>query len=138
MPITAQKMKFSITDFFSKCDQIRRKLRIWSHLQNKSLMENFNFCAVHKKMNWLKRIRKKMPIIKYSLKLPFFSRHLPLCIRKTKYKKSMQLLHCCIKCCYKYAAQLFRNNSLFLFSFSLLDKSSFWSFIVSSIYHIFH
>ena len=24
--ITAQKMKFSITDFFSKCDQIRRKL----------------------------------------------------------------------------------------------------------------
>ena len=28
----AQKMKFSIKDFFSKCDQIRRKLRIWSHL----------------------------------------------------------------------------------------------------------
>ena len=28
---TAQKMKFSIKDFFSKCDQIRRKLRIWSH-----------------------------------------------------------------------------------------------------------
>ena len=27
---TAQKMKFSIKDFFSKCDQIRRKLRIWS------------------------------------------------------------------------------------------------------------
>ena len=24
----AQKMKFSITDFFSKCDQIRRKLMI--------------------------------------------------------------------------------------------------------------
>ena len=24
--ITAQKMKFSITDFFSKCDQIHRKL----------------------------------------------------------------------------------------------------------------
>ena len=29
---TAQKMKFSIKDFFSKCDQIHRKLRIWSHL----------------------------------------------------------------------------------------------------------
>ena len=28
---TAQKMKFSIKDFFSKCDQIRRKPRIWSH-----------------------------------------------------------------------------------------------------------
>ena len=39
-------MKFSIKDFFSKCDQIRRKLRIWSHLLKKSLMENFIFCAV--------------------------------------------------------------------------------------------
>ena len=43
---TEQKMKFSIKDFFSKCDQIRRKLRIWSHLLNKSLMENFIFYAV--------------------------------------------------------------------------------------------
>ena len=43
---TAQKMKFSIKDFFSKCDQIRRKLQIWSHLQKKSLMENVIFCAV--------------------------------------------------------------------------------------------
>ena len=38
-----KNMKFSINDFFSKCDQIRRKLRIWSHLLNKSLMENFIF-----------------------------------------------------------------------------------------------
>ena len=30
---TARKMKFSMKDFFSKCDQIR------------SLMENFIFCA---------------------------------------------------------------------------------------------
>ena len=43
---TAQKMKFSIKDFFSKCDQIRKKLRIWSHLLKKSLMENFIFCAL--------------------------------------------------------------------------------------------
>ena len=39
-------MMFSIKDFFSKCDQIRRKLRIWLHLLNKSLMENFIFCVV--------------------------------------------------------------------------------------------
>ena len=32
-------MKFSIKDFFSKIDQIRRKLK-------KSLMENLIFCAV--------------------------------------------------------------------------------------------
>ena len=27
-------MKFSIKGFFSKCDQIRKKLRTWSHLLN--------------------------------------------------------------------------------------------------------
>ena len=43
---TAQKMKFSIKYFSSKCGQIRRKLQIWSHLLKKSLMENFIFCAV--------------------------------------------------------------------------------------------
>ena len=42
-PNTAQKMKFSIKDFFSKYDQIRKKLQIWSHLLQKSLMENFIF-----------------------------------------------------------------------------------------------
>ena len=39
-------MKFFINGFFSKCDQIRSFLRIWSHLLNKSLMENFIFYAV--------------------------------------------------------------------------------------------
>ena len=43
---TAQKMKFSIKDFFSKGNQIRSFLRIWPHLQKKSLMEDFIFCAV--------------------------------------------------------------------------------------------
>ena len=45
---TEQKMKFSIKGFFSKCDQIHRKLRIWSYLLKKSLMEKFIFCAVQK------------------------------------------------------------------------------------------
>ena len=40
------KKKFFIKDFFSKCDQIHRKLWIWSHLLEISLMENFIFCAV--------------------------------------------------------------------------------------------
>ena len=38
-------MKFSITDFFSKCDEVRTFLRIWSHLLKKSVVENFIFCA---------------------------------------------------------------------------------------------
>ena len=49
-----QKMKFSIKNSFSKCDQIRSLLRIWSHLLKKSLMGNFIFCAVIEKMTrWL-------------------------------------------------------------------------------------
>ena len=43
---TGQKMKFPIKDFFRKCDQIRKTMRIWSHLLKKSLIENFIFCAV--------------------------------------------------------------------------------------------
>ena len=43
---TSQKMKFSIKDFFSKCDEIRSFQQIWSHLLKKSLMENFIFCVV--------------------------------------------------------------------------------------------
>ena len=50
---TTQKMKFSIKDFFSKCDQIRSLLRIWSHLLKKSLTENFTFCAVKVKCVFL-------------------------------------------------------------------------------------
>ena len=44
-------MKFSIKDFFSKCDQICSLLWIWSHLLKKSLMENFIFCAVNVNIN---------------------------------------------------------------------------------------
>ena len=39
-------MKFSIKDFFRKCDQIRSFQRIWSYLLKKFLIENFIFSAV--------------------------------------------------------------------------------------------
>ena len=51
-PNTTQKMKFSIKDFFSKCDQIRRKLQIWSHLLKRYLFESFIFCALQVKGIW--------------------------------------------------------------------------------------
>ena len=35
--VTVQKMKFSITDFSSKYEQIRQKLWIWLNLLKKSL-----------------------------------------------------------------------------------------------------
>ena len=46
MKDTAQKMKFSITIFIDKCDQIHSFLRIWPYLLKIYLMENFSFCAV--------------------------------------------------------------------------------------------
>ena len=46
-------MKFSIKDYFSKCDQIHSFLQIWSHLLKKSLMEGVHFlysdCELKKK-----------------------------------------------------------------------------------------
>ena len=44
--ITLHKNEVSVKNFFSKCDQIRRKLWLYSHLLKKSLMENFISCAV--------------------------------------------------------------------------------------------
>ena len=52
-PFTAQKMKFSIKDFFSKCDQIRSFLGIWSYLVKKSLMKNVIFFVVFSENSYL-------------------------------------------------------------------------------------
>ena len=43
---TAQKLKFSIKDSFSKCDQMQSFLGIWSHLLKQFVKEDFIFCAV--------------------------------------------------------------------------------------------
>ena len=50
---TTEKMKFSIKDFFSKCDQIRRKLKksLMKNLLKKPLMKNLVFCAVKQSHN---------------------------------------------------------------------------------------
>ena len=42
--------KFPIQDFSSKCEQICIFLQIQSHLLERSLMENFIFCAVYTKI----------------------------------------------------------------------------------------
>ena len=66
---TAQKIKFSIKDFFSKCDQIRSFLRIWSHLLKKSFTENFISCAVIKicagTMRNVQKLRPNWEVIFY-------------------------------------------------------------------------
>ena len=45
---TTPKKKFFIEDFFSKYDEIRSFLRIWSQLLKKSSMEKFIFRAIIK------------------------------------------------------------------------------------------
>ena len=70
---TAQKMKYSIKDFFSKCDQIRSFLQIWSHLRKKSLMEDFFFfcsdkCKVYVKNFPSTRVKCMQDYIKPSFR----------------------------------------------------------------------
>ena len=52
--MNVQKVKFSIKDFVSKCDQIRS----FQNLLKKSLMENLIFCAVIWLRNFMQKIRK--------------------------------------------------------------------------------
>ena len=54
------KKKFTIKDFLSKCDQIQGKLRIWSNLLKKSLMENFIFCKVLRKEKILHTVTSQL------------------------------------------------------------------------------
>ena len=49
-------MKFTMKGFFSKCDQILRKLRILSHLLKKFLLGSFIFCAVNARLNQFDQI----------------------------------------------------------------------------------
>ena len=58
-------MKFSMKDFFSKCDQIRSFLWIWSNLLNKSYMENF--------VQWKFMLTKKVFLNYWSKILLIFS-----------------------------------------------------------------
>ena len=69
-------MKFSIWDFSSKCDQIRRKLRIWSHLLEKSLMETFIFVQCN-------YVFTTIPIMLFeNIILTFFLNNRPLPLRE--------------------------------------------------------
>ena len=71
--ITAQKMKFSIKGFFSKCDQIRRKMQIFYAVnpsqnvlkQSKGVTWEYNkeHRKKHKEKEKMFRIRFKMTLV---------------------------------------------------------------------------
>ena len=70
---TAQKMRFFIKALSSKFDQVHWKLRMWSHLLEKSVMENFIFfCsdADIKKSFYLIDRSKMLQILKLDDELP--------------------------------------------------------------------
>ena len=52
--------RVSFQDFFSKCDQIRRFLRIWSHLLKKPSMEDFIFCAVTSLKSDVSKLKRRV------------------------------------------------------------------------------
>ena len=58
-----KNMKFSIKDFFSKCDKIQRKLPIWSHLLNKSLIKNYTLNILESRNG----IKMNTYVIRYSV-----------------------------------------------------------------------
>ena len=60
------KKKFFITGLFSKYDQMRSFLQIWSHLLKKAVIVNFFFCAVSSDLNrihathhWMNNLQQK-------------------------------------------------------------------------------
>ena len=77
---TAQKFKFAIKDLVDECEQIHRKMRIWSHLKEGILIEKVDFLcsagywAMPLKMFWRSseslvdcKIARKVPISVNSL-----------------------------------------------------------------------
>ena len=76
---TAHKMKFSIKNFFGKCDQTHSFLRIWPRLLKKSLTENFIFGAVfalaflHRLERWSWKFRTFCEyVFEYDFPKPYF------------------------------------------------------------------
>ena len=64
-------IKHDVKNFFSKCKQNCRKLRIWSYLLKKSLVENIIFCVVSSHFNQNKAHDhdcKSIPMQKYAVK----------------------------------------------------------------------
>ena len=75
------KVKFSVKDFFSK---FFRKLRIWSHLLKKSLIENFIFCAEDSGV-----CKRKKLVILSSFRFIFYFLN-PLSANPTKWSNTLK------------------------------------------------
>ena len=87
LTFTAQKIKFSIKDFFSKYDRIRWKLRILSHLLKKSLTENIVFVQRFW-LVWFRKMNSNFESQEWRVKiivLLHFSKEYKISFEKEKY-----------------------------------------------------
>ena len=116
LPTLHKKMKFSIKDFFNKCDQLRRKLRIWSHLLMKFLMENFIFVQFYVNRTW-NLSNDKGKYFKLCLKLTH--------LRFTCWRTTMEASKQCLKSLQKVTLKtLFTNCSgVSMIAFELVNDS---------------
>ena len=110
-------MKFSMKNFFSKCEQIRRNLRIWSHLLKKSLMENFIFCAVQDNGQYLQSNQNY-----FSITLITSSIELDLIINFLKKNKQQPNMITILVPAFQSKFQVFEIPSISLEMLSILDS----------------
>ena len=121
---TAQKMKFSVKDFLSKCDNIRSFLRIWSHLLKKSLMEMFIFFAILVLYNFFYYISNMS-------EKTYYQRNREVILNRAKYYyDTAQKMKFCIK---DFFSKCDKIRSFLLIWLHLLKKSLMEIFIFFAI-----
>ena len=84
---TEQKIKFSITNFFSKCDQLFSFLQIWSLLLKKPLLKKTSF-FVHWTMHFVFRCTSAFRSLE--ILIAFFIFHVFIILIKIKFNR----IHC--------------------------------------------
>ena len=137
---TLQKMKFSIKDFSSKCDQIRNFLRNLSHLLKKAVMKNFIFCAVPYPKT---RNQKHPPDVFYKKKCSekFFKIHGKTLVpeflfNKNFIKKETLAQLCSCEFCEIFKNTIYQNTSVRLLLATQSQKSTQWLTKICQLIHV--
>ena len=138
----AQKMRFSIKDFFSKCDQVRSFLLIWPHLLKKSLMENFIFSAVlvyHKTLTvysiLVVFISDVLPVFsKLEFQYNYFclSHFAPIISKSSTQKQKIKWKQCCHGNNQSSIYERFQRYKLFHKNFKNQEKEAGTNFVLLS------
>ena len=107
---TRNEVFLHLKDFLSTCDQIRRKLGIWSFLLKKSLMENFIFCTVEQIHLFLCKCLWILDIVPH-----FF-------VNIKCYKESVAEFWCFWRSCWLNTFSFKIHLGCYLWKFTLFDR----------------